>query len=142
MPIEIYNNNNYSPQAFENWFIKTQSGLNKQNKVVITTLHANSKDPNIYNRVKKEISQLIFKLCETSDIDEILIEGGSTTWEILNKLNIKSLIPVEEIETGVIRMKVDACNGIYLTTKPGSYKWPENIWDSKNINNFNKLAFD
>ena len=58
------------------------------------------------------------------NIKEIFIEGGSTAAAILHELNIKKLSPVNEMQRGVVRMKV---NDLFITVKPGSYKIPEQI---------------
>ena len=82
---------------------------------------------------------MVIRVCNQTNIDEILVEGGSTTSEILNKLKIKLLTPIQELDTGVIRMQVDSRPGLCLTTKPGSYLWPENVWLEPKIKELNNL---
>ena len=60
-------------------------------------------------------------------LDSLFIEGGATTSEILNSLNIEKLYPFKELDLGIIQMKVDEYPNLCITTKPGSYSWPKNI---------------
>jgi len=62
-------------------------------------------------------------------VKELLVEGGATAAAIIKRLNINRFLPVNEFDTGVIRMKVDKNDGLFLTLKPGSYDWPPHIWD-------------
>jgi uncharacterized protein YgbK (DUF1537 family) len=65
-------------------------------------------------------------------IKELLIEGGSTAYSIINKIGWKSFHPTEELKQGIVRMTVEDTNDLHLTIKPGSYDWPTE-W------NFNQL---
>ena len=58
-------------------------------------------------------------------VDDLLIEGGATTSEIFRYLGIKKLYPFSELESGVIQMRTDRYPGLRITTKPGSYHWPD-----------------
>lgn len=60
-------------------------------------------------------------------VQEIFIEGGSTAAAVLEELDIKKLIPVNELSRGVVRMKA---GNLFITVKPGSYQLPEEIRNS------------
>jgi hypothetical protein len=47
----------------------------------------------------------------------------------LNKIGFTRLIPMHQFQQGVIRMKVETVQNLNLTLKPGSYKWPETVWN-------------
>ena len=68
---------------------------------------------------------VVRSLVEHCDIKELLIEGGATAYSILNILNCKTMIPVQELSPGVIRMENSLFPAMHLTIKPGSYRWPE-----------------
>lgn len=141
MPKEIYLNTPGSETIFENWSIEIISAVQKHKKVIASSIHFGSNDPGIFLRIKKIMAELVKKIFEQVELDEILIEGGSTTSEILNKLKITKLTPIQELDTGVIRMHVDNFPGLCLTTKPGSYSWPENVWLKDKIEQLNKENF-
>jgi uncharacterized protein YgbK (DUF1537 family) len=62
----------------------------------------------------------------SENIKEIFIEGGSTAAAVLEELNIKKLTPVNELSSGVVRMKA---GNLFITVKPGSYQLPIEILD-------------
>jgi uncharacterized protein YgbK (DUF1537 family) len=69
---------------------------------------------------------------ERETIKELFIEGGSTAAVVLEELNIKKLIPVNELQRGTLRTKAGA---LYITVKPGSYELPpqlKNLFSIKN----------
>ncbi len=138
MPKEIYKNKNFNSSVIDYWVDDILNGINKYGKVVISSIHKNSNEEGLSFRIKEVTAVAVKKVFIKATINELLIEGGSTTSEILDQLGIKKLTPIQELETGVIRMKVDRFPGLFLTTKPGSYFWPENLWlknDNKPIIN-------
>ena len=52
------------------------------------------------------------------------------------------VIPIQELDTGVIRMVIEGAPDFCLTTKPGSYFWPDNVWIPQDIKRFNNIAYD
>lgn len=58
---------------------------------------------------------------------ELIVEGGSTAFAILEKQGWQSLLPEQELGPGTIRMRVPEAPGLFLTVKPGSYRWPESL---------------
>jgi uncharacterized protein YgbK (DUF1537 family) len=75
------------------------------------------------------ISQVVDLVLRQTTVDELVIEGGATAAAVLQLFQYSRLYPVEELATGVIRMKVaSAGRDLYITMKPGSYVWPTTIW--------------
>jgi uncharacterized protein YgbK (DUF1537 family) len=134
MPEEIYYNNEFDPAILENWIQELITKLVKKQKVIVTCNYIDSTEENISFRIKKVLAKLVKRVFEKVKVHEILIEGGSTTSEILEQLEITKLTPIQELDTGVIRMKVDRIPDLCLTTKPGSYIWPTSVWLSGDIN--------
>jgi D-threonate/D-erythronate kinase len=133
MPEEIYYNNNYDPSYLEKWADDIVKGILRRQKVVASIDYAPVNDPDIALRIKESIGKLIKRVTERININELLIEGGSTTSVVLKYMNINKLIPIQELETGVIRMKIDEYPKLCLTTKPGSYFWPDSVWLTKDV---------
>lgn len=140
MPMEIYYNMDFDPVLLENWTKEAIEILSKKQKLIISCNYTDSTESNISFRIKKIIAQLVKKVIEEVAVHEILIEGGSTTSEILEQLDVKKLVPIQELEIGVIRMKVEGINELYLTTKPGSYQWPTRVWVKEDISENNKRS--
>jgi uncharacterized protein YgbK (DUF1537 family) len=72
-------------------------------------------------------------------VAELIIEGGATAYAILQQAGLDLFYPEEELAPGVIRMRaagtsrppaasrVPGPSDLYITVKPGSYRWPESI---------------
>ena len=55
---------------------------------------------------------------------DILIEGGETAWEILQRLDWTRFTPLKEWSPGVVSLRLQAPYPCTITLKPGSYAWP------------------
>ena len=66
-------------------------------------------------------------------IDNLVIEGGATTHEILQNLDINRLYPYRELGLGIIQMRVEKYPDLCIITKPGSYNWPDNVEFTKRV---------
>jgi uncharacterized protein YgbK (DUF1537 family) len=123
MPENIFNNQEVQDSEFENWQNDILNKLSKHNKAIIAVDNSiNQKtDPNLLREKKAKITDLILKKIK---LKEILIEGGSTAYSIIQKIGWQSFIPTEELQQGIVRMQVEGVNDLHLTIKPGSYDWP------------------
>lgn len=128
MPGELYFNKDVDPRHLENWADDIVRGIREHKRVVAAVIHAHSNEPDIALRVREITGKMVQKVLEKAEINELIIEGGSTTSVVLKYLNINKLRPLHELETGIIRMSMDGMPHLCLTTKPGSYLWPEDIW--------------
>lgn len=125
MPFELYNKINIE-QNFKNWSENVIMAMNEYKKVAITVSHKeNLKNKENIVHVRKYIAKLVANVIYNCRIDDLLIEGGSTAAAIFKEMNINKIYPVYEYDMGVIKMKVDNYENLKITTKPGSYKWPE-----------------
>lgn len=82
-------------------------------------------------KVKLLMADVVNSVLDKVDVNELVIEGGATTSAILNKLNYTQFIPTFEYAPGVVRMKIIEKKNRYFTIKPGSYQFPENVWNFK-----------
>lgn len=130
MPHEIYVNKAYNANLIDQWANDIVTQIEKNKKVVVTINHNNSNDDNISFRVRDIIGLLIRKVVDKIELDDLLIEGGDTTSVILSHLGVTTLYPFQELGHGVIQLNVEKYPNMCITTKPGSYNWPDNIWIS------------
>jgi len=122
MPESILSNDNSNQHDFERWLDHITDILSKYNKVIIAVNNSGKiLNPQLVREKKAEIVKLIFKKI---GIKELLVEGGSTAYSIVNGLGWHSFIPIAELQQGIVRMKVSDASDLYLTIKPGSYDWP------------------
>ncbi|MEN3323173.1 four-carbon acid sugar kinase family protein [Mariniflexile soesokkakense] len=77
--------------------------------------------------LKTRMSLIAKKLIETSDIEELFIEGGATAYGLLDELHWNSFTPIAELASGVVRMQYNNDPLKHITIKPGSYQWPNGL---------------
>lgn len=134
MPREIYYNQHRDDHLLDQWVKEIARAFQDHQKVLVTIHHIPSDEPGLPARLEATMGTLIQAVIKQIDLQELLIEGGSTASAILEHLGIKKLWPVQELGTGVIRMKPDEGTSYYITTKPGSYQWPEEVWRLNMLN--------
>lgn len=127
MPEEIYNQKVYRPEIMESWENEIVENLNRKQKVIISVEYNHSREEGLSMRIKQTIAQLVENVNRKIELTDLVIEGGATTAEILKSLNISKLYPFKELEFGIIQMNVEAYPNLTVTTKPGSYIWPESL---------------
>lgn len=142
MPAEIYRNKNYDPLYFRSWVNDLVDGIKKHKKVVACVNHPMSDEQEIGCRINEIVGDLVKQVLDKVKVNELLIEGGSTTFKVLDNLGIKKLFPLNELDTGVIRMDLKEKWGFKLTTKPGSYFWPKDVWVPGDKIKYNNIAYD
>ncbi len=127
MPEAIYRDRDFDPLLISKWADEIAQVLNRGKSVVVTIDHEAHDEPGLSKRIRANIGQLVRSVIDRARIDNLLIEGGATTHEILKNLSITRLHPYLELGLGIIQMRVDKYPDLCITTKPGSYSWPENV---------------
>jgi len=119
MPSGIFKN---TSRDFEAWRDEIISILSLYNKAIVAVGNneGGAGDP---GTIRSHIADVIQLVSGKIEFRELVIEGGSTAYSILNKLGWRSFIPTEELAQGMVRMKVKEKDKTYITIKPGSYEW-------------------
>ena len=126
MPEGIYYNSEQSANLLEVWSNDVVAQLMNGNSVMITIDHEpENEEEGLSLRLRENIGQLVANVEAKFDLIDLFIEGGATTSVVLKYLNVSNLIPFKEADFGVIQMKADGYPNLCITTKPGSYLWPE-----------------
>ena len=115
----------YLPVAdndLEKWLEKVHNIIIEQKRCVIA-VEKNTTGISAL-ALRKQMAQLTKIIVEKENIRELFIEGGSSAAAVLDELNIRSLIPENELMRGVTRMKA---GDLHVTVKPGSYTLPSQI---------------
>jgi D-threonate/D-erythronate kinase len=111
----------YLPETIdEEWLQQTGSIIKEKGKAVIAIDESKQTALTLRTNMAKAVKEIVVR----ENIKEIFIEGGSTAAAVLEELNIKKLLPVNELSRGVVRMKA---NDLFITVKPGSYQLPNEI---------------
>ena len=96
---------------------------NKHKRLIISISTEKIRFPNSSSILKNRLSILIKFLLDNCSINEVFIEGGATTYDILKHLNSNTLTPICEFSPGIVRLKVNNSENLHITIKPGSYMW-------------------
>jgi uncharacterized protein YgbK (DUF1537 family) len=70
---------------------------------------------------------MIKEILEKVELDELLVEGGATTSNLVRYLGWSNFTPLNEYSTGVVKLKTDKNPDCKLIVKPGSYHWPDHF---------------
>ncbi len=135
MPEAIYNNVNFKSGLLDEWARRIADSLDKNRKVIISIEQTHSLEPGLSLRIRDNIGELVRKVSALTRLTDLLIEGGATTSAILKSLNISKLFPYKELDLGIIQMKVERYPDLNITTKPGSYSWPDSVVFDNRKNN-------
>ena len=80
--------------------------------------HRTGKEVAIY--LRETMGEVIRRLVAVYPPQELIIEGGSTAWQILQQLGWHEFDITDEIDPGVVRMLAVGTH-THVTMKPGSY---------------------
>lgn len=121
---------NENADNFDDW-LNEISGFAKTTGKVIVAIDSNSIEGiDIQaNDLRHNMAKLVKKVLQKITFRELLIEGGATATALFEEMDFTSFVPIQELATGVVRMKVQQYPSLYVTVKPGSYDWAEGIWN-------------
>lgn len=113
-------------KLYDEWCAEIISCLKSNGKAIIAI-----DKPNVTvidtAMLRKHMANVVARVFKQVQINELLIEGGSTAADIFRELNLTGFNPVAELAPGVIRMTTPAAPNLYITIKPGSYAWPDSV---------------
>ena len=124
-------NEKFVPAEIRRWSDKIAGEIRSKGEVAITTIFPESTEKISASAIRNVMGQLIKEVLSRVQIDDLFIEGGATAFQILNNLGIRRLIPFRELDFGIIQMHVAGFSNLSITTKPGSYMWPDFIISKK-----------
>jgi hypothetical protein len=127
MPEGIYYNREENPQLLNSWSSDIAFHLQNGRSVIVTIDHQPENEEGLSIRLREIIGQTVALVEKQFELGDLFIEGGATTSEVLKCLKIKKLHPFHEADFGVIQMRAEGFPNMCITTKPGSYLWPENM---------------
>lgn len=117
-----------SPAVVENAAGSIAGRIQQDGGLVLTTIFTTSATGTIPpETVRKLVGLLVKAVFDRVPVGNLYIEGGATASQIFQNLNITRLIPLCELDYGIIQMQVEGFPDLILATKPGSYRWPERI---------------
>lgn len=129
LPCSIFNFKELSTSCLQEWTRQTLAAFQKSDRVMVSINQPILKNPSVAHRLAHFMTALVEAVFGQVSIHELLIEGGSTASAIVRQLGFERLIPQTELTQGVVRMHPIRRSDQFLTVKPGSYEWPEKMWN-------------
>ena len=129
MPEDIFWKRRGYENEIQEWIHKVISTIEHYNKAIIAVREPVIPEPSKSNWIKQNFAVIVKEVFKRTRIEELVIEGGSTASAVLENMGLTRLVPMHQFQQGVIRMRVENIAGLNLTLKPGSYKWPETVWN-------------
>lgn len=93
-------------------------------QMIVTQGHRQVTFPGHADALRNRLAKVVIRMLEQCAVGELLLEGGATTFALLEKKGWTTLTPLNEFSPGVVRMAVASKPNLFLTLKPGSYPWP------------------
>ena len=109
----------------DDWAAAVTGRLRREGKAIMAIDAAHT--GHTARQLRALTADTVSAILQSSMPAELIIEGGSTAYAILEKQGWHSLTPEQELAPGTIRMRVTGTPGLFITVKPGSYRWPESI---------------
>ena len=132
MPVEVYDQQTDAEEwitsLIEQLRPSSSPSLNREGRggsshsliLTIPYRHRTGKEVAIY--LRETMGEVIRRLVAVYPPQELIIEGGSTAWQILQQLGWHEFDITDEIAPGVVRMLAVGTH-THVTMKPGSYPW-------------------
>lgn len=139
IPEEVVNNATDNNSVFQKWIDETIQYLKQFGKAIIAVDPAMQRTDIDALKLRTTMAEATASIAAHVEINECLIEGGSTSASIMRTLGIDTLYPIQELAPGVIRMGVKGKKDLHITLKPGSYDWPFNILHPEMVKGFYEI---
>ncbi|SKB77399.1 four-carbon acid sugar kinase family protein [Dyadobacter psychrophilus] len=130
MPEKLFCSKEQDKKLIEEWTGEIIDSLESKNRVIIAIDHLECDEvESLPGRIREAIADVVENVLGRTKVHELIIEGGSTSFSIIQRLNYTRFFPTHEFGPGSIRMRIEGQKNIFLTLKPGSYVWPDSIWE-------------
>lgn len=93
-------------------------------------------DEHVIQQIPRCLAEVVARVVNQVEIEELFVEGGTSSSEIVRKLGWSHFEPVQTFGHGIVRMDVHKFRQ-HLTVKPGSYEWPDGMWQASLSENKN-----
>jgi hypothetical protein len=127
MPEELFSHERIDQNLVNDWSDQVVGLIKKYGMAFIAI---DEKKNGNSDMLSEKMAQVVRTVVNKITIHEMIIEGGSTAFSVVRELGWQLFTPVEELAYGVVKMKVEHYDDMFLTIKPGSYPWPS-TWDFK-----------
>ena len=84
--------------------------------------------PDLPHVLTEHICRLVGQVLRRRTVDRLFVEGGGTASALARHLKWRRMTVCREYAPGVVALRPHGRTRPVLTIKPGSYRWPEDVW--------------
>jgi uncharacterized protein YgbK (DUF1537 family) len=129
MPDETIRSVHTGTYSYVKWANEVVAFVKKHEKAIVAIHEDSTKNITVpQGQLKAKMAGLVHEVLQRSMVQELIVEGGATAWALISQSGLTRFFPVEEMAPGVVRMQTNDPN-LFITVKPGSYQWPEGLWN-------------
>ena len=130
MPPELSSEQEPDPAAPAAWANACVQAWKKEPRLALRIASKPISYENSAHKLKARFTDALQLILQQIKPAELFIEGGATAASLLNRLNWTTFKPVDELAPGVVRLQLMPEPSLFITLKPGSYFWPEFLFNS------------
>jgi uncharacterized protein YgbK (DUF1537 family) len=128
LPDGLFENTPADDSLIKQWADEVLKALSKNDHVIIAIAQKPIRDSVLAENLRMKTAALVKIVINSAKIRELFIEGGATAEAVLKTLGCIQFDVLAEYAPGVVQMRIAGKKEQYVTIKPGSYPWPEEIW--------------
>jgi len=129
MPDPLLDNATPIRSLIDQWVEDVIDVLSADRQVIIAIPQPVVKDAQLAHKLCKYMATLVESVIGRATIRELILEGGATAEVVLSRLGWTTLKVLGEYGPGVVQLCMSVRENLLVTIKPGSYPWPEEIWN-------------
>ncbi|MBN2180575.1 MAG: hypothetical protein JW715_01580 [Sedimentisphaerales bacterium] len=129
MPEELFKSSPVNGTLIKQWADNVLEALKVSDRVIVAILQPSVQDSELAESLRTKTAALVQVVLEAAKIRELFIDGGATAEAVLSAIDCLWFDTPVEYAPGVVQMHVAGQEDKYVTIKPGSYPWPEEIWN-------------
>lgn len=110
------------------WIEDVAQTLRQHRAAIVSAANIRSSVPWAPDAIRRAFATVAADLHRQGALKHLIIEGGATAAAAVHALGWSELTVVHEWAPGVASLRPPHPKDVYLTIKPGSYAWPDELW--------------
>lgn len=123
MPLEVFEGGD--PRE---WIEELIRIYKEQHSLIFAVGHPSKGGKEFALRLRCVMADVAAELIGEMVPQELVIEGGATTFAIMERLGWSNFNITDEVAPGVVRMSLNGSADTHITLKPGSYPWGDRLF--------------
>lgn len=129
LPGAVFANDHARASSLPGWSSRLVETLARSRKVAVHVDHPLVPSADVAARIERALAEVTARILEVHQVDELLVEGGSTASAICRRLGWERFELRDEVAPGIVRLRPiprgrTGPRTAALIVKPGSYPWP------------------